>query len=54
MLEENLNFSGQKISNHFWEIFVKIEFEKINKGRVKIELSQAGVKVSELLFRIIL
>jgi hypothetical protein len=49
-----MNFSGQEISNHFWEIFMKIEFEKINKGRVKIEFSQAGVKVSEFLFRIIL
>lgn len=44
MLEDNLIVCGQNIINHFSEIFMESELKKINKGRVKINLYQVGVK----------
>jgi hypothetical protein len=44
MFEENLIFSDQEVFDHFWEIFMEGKLKKINKGRVKIKLSQIGAK----------
>lgn len=44
MFEENLIFCDQEVFDHFWEIFMEGKLKKINKGRVKIKLSQIGAK----------
>lgn len=43
-MDVNFIFRGKEIVDHFWEIFMKIEFEKINKRCMKLELSQVGMK----------
>lgn len=43
-LEENFVFKEKIIIDIFWEIFMQIQFEKINQGFVKFELSQVCVQ----------
>jgi hypothetical protein len=43
-INENFIFKEEIIIDIFWEIFMQIQFEKINQGFVKLELSQVGVQ----------
>jgi hypothetical protein len=52
LVDENIVFKTEEIANPLWEIFMACEMKKINEECVKIELSQANVKTSDLLFTI--
>jgi hypothetical protein len=51
MKEENFIFIRDEMIDPFSEIFMKIKFEKINKGFVKLELSQVGAKELKTIIR---
>ena len=51
MHEENFIFIRDEMIDPFSEIFMKIKFEKINKGFVKLELSQVGAKEFKTIIR---
>jgi hypothetical protein len=53
-VEENFIFKEKEIVYPFWEIYMPHEWEKINKYRVKIEVSQYDMKSFKLLFPIML
>ena len=50
-VEENFNFKEEEIVDPFWEIYMSHEWEKINEFRVKIEVSQYGMKIFQTTIR---
>ena len=53
-VEKNFIFKEKETVYPFWEIYMLHEWEKINKYRVKIEVSQYDMKSFKLLLAIML
>lgn len=54
MMKENFIFRGKEVIDPFGEVFMEIDFEKINKGCVKLELSQVGVTCFKIILCLVI